>query len=112
MHRGLYEPIDKLLEKANCTCRERTLYAYERALKNTGAWPLETAFLKLSVSAIFDKLSGFPGRGTNTPQMCNRCSINFKRVVSKAVEVTKDYFDGLCLGRHLYPNFELQTEID
>ena len=105
MHRGLYDPIDKLLKKATCNCKANTLYAYELALSKTHAWPLETAFLRLSMSDIFEKLDGFPTHGTKVPQMCMSCRIDFSEVVDKALEDTGGYFDGLCLGKHLISIF-------
>ena len=99
LHRGLYDPIDNLLKRAKCGCKEKTLYAYELALSNTGVWPLETAFLRKSMNEILSKLGGFPRPNTRVPYMCHDCSIDFGNTVRKAVEDTRGYFDGLCLGK-------------
>ena len=107
MHRNLYAPIDKLLKHATCDCKEKTLYAYELALSKTGAWPLESAFLRYSIDDVFEKLSGFP-KNAKVPNMCYDCRIDFRGVVSEALSKTRKYFDGLCLGKHTSAPVELR----
>lgn len=96
LHRALYNPIDKLLKLANCPCKAETLFAYELALSNTGAWPLESAFLNNSVHEIVNKLDMFEIK--NLPQRCHDCGYNYAEAVRKAVDDARRYFDGLCLG--------------
>ncbi|KAK5137621.1 hypothetical protein LTR08_007916 [Meristemomyces frigidus] len=99
LHRSLYAPINGLLKEARCRCRADVLYAYEQALANTGAWPLEAAFLGHSVDRVLKMLDGFPGPRALTSQTCgaSACSFNFAPVVGKAREECRQYFDGLCL---------------
>lgn len=76
------------------------LFAYEQALSNTGAWPLESAFMKNSVDEILHMLHNFPGPKTARPKTCARgfCAFDFAEVVATARREVLDYFDGLCLG--------------
>jgi hypothetical protein len=96
LHRALYHPIEKLLRFADCACKAETLYAYELALHNTGAWPLESAYLSQCVNEILTKLAMF--KPPYLPQMCTKCGFDFRGAVIKAVEDARKYFDGLCLG--------------
>ncbi|KAK3718302.1 hypothetical protein LTR37_005115 [Vermiconidia calcicola] len=96
LHDGLYTPIEKLLESSRCSCKEHTLYAYQKSLTNTEAWPLEKKFSKNSITALHDKLEGFSHTAL-VPKMCYDCRIDFGHVVHEAVRNTSSYFDGLCL---------------
>ncbi|KAK5124014.1 hypothetical protein LTR85_002211 [Meristemomyces frigidus] len=99
LHRNLYNPIDDLLKRARCRCKANVLYAFEQGLANTGAWPLETAFLNNSVERVLKFLDNFPGPHTFIPQTCGAryCSFDFAYVVGNARMECKRYFDGLCL---------------
>lgn len=99
LHRDLYNPIDALLKRAPCACKPHVLFAWEQALAATGVWPLETSFAKSSVNDILRQLeTNF--RAAYQPQGCGLpfCSFSFSEVVRVAVEKTRGYFDGLCLG--------------
>ncbi|KAK4546193.1 hypothetical protein LTR36_002330 [Oleoguttula mirabilis] len=99
LHRNLYNPIDALLKRARCRCKANVLYAFEQGLANTGAWPLEAAFLSNSVERVLKMLEGFPGPQAFVPQTCGAqfCSFDFAHVVGNAKMECKRYFDGLCL---------------
>jgi len=86
------------LQNADCDCRATVLYAYEKGLANTGAWPLETSFVGNSVNGILDLLMSFASR--TTPSTCGLpyCTFSFASVVARAREECKESFDGLCLG--------------
>lgn len=97
LHRELYNPIDKLLKHDKCDCKEKVLYAYEKALTDTGAWPLETAYVRQSMYGILRKLRSFPDGKEPTSRGHAYCSFNFASTVENAVSETSNYFDGLCL---------------
>lgn len=111
LHRELYNPIEALLE-SNCECKANTLFAYEKALYNTRAWPLEKAFLRESVNGLLRRLESFAWttaagdlardvsatKSTVSVTNCTSCQQDFARVVREAVKTTREYFDGLCLG--------------
>ena len=101
LHRSLYAPIDGLLKHARCRDKQNVLYAYEKSLSISGAWPLEAGFLNNSVDRVLKMLDGFPGPKAFLPQTCGAkyCSFSFEQVVGKAREECKRYFDGLCLGK-------------
>jgi hypothetical protein len=100
LHRNLYHPIERLLSQAKCECKAEALYAYELALHNTGAWPLESAFLANTVHDILNMLNRFDSK--HLPQMCRECDLDYKDTVTHAVAETRNYFDGLCLGKQLH----------
>jgi len=99
LHRNLYNPINSLLKNTTCQCKAETLYAYELALSNTGAWPLETAFLSNSIHQIMLYLDNFKGHRDQPSKMCGDCRFNFQKAVSDATDAGREYFDGLCLGK-------------
>ena len=101
LHRGLYRPIDELLRLATCGSKADVLYGYEEALTETGAWPLETAYLRQSINDILSKLDDFtdPTVSISLECTCSHCRFGFCDVVSKAVFDTRAYFDGLRLGK-------------
>ncbi|KAL8786098.1 MAG: hypothetical protein Q9213_002961 [Squamulea squamosa] len=94
MHRNLYEP-NAILLNAKCSCRKATLYDYEKTLTDIEVWPLEKVAQTTSMTLIIQKLAKFsfePEPGT-----CSTCKKDYKTLVERAREITKDYFDGLCL---------------
>lgn len=94
MHSRLYEPIESLL-RANCTCKEKSLYGYEKALYDLEVWPLERVAQKHTMASILDRLDRF----TYKPHKdaCMSCHKDYSSIVRKAQAYTKTYFDGLCL---------------
>jgi hypothetical protein len=103
LHRELYSPIDGILlchaNPNHCERHPDVLYAYELALKGTGAWPIESKMAGNSVNKMLDKFEKIkvPGEGPDAGKNCPSCNFDFKPVVHQAVSVTKRYFDGLCL---------------
>lgn len=95
LHRELFEPNEELL-KANCRCKEKTLYGYEKELYRIKVWRLERVAQRNSIRAILDCLDCFsyaaPAGACST-----FCQNNYKAIVAIGQELTRDYFDGLCL---------------
>lgn len=93
-------------QKNTCQYKERVLWAYQKGLADTGAWPTEHVSAKHSIDTLFSKLRRFeytdPHPGGTTS--CFHCPGNFINNVNNAIATTKDYFDGLCLGKHTIPS--------
>jgi len=83
------------------------LYAYEQALSNTGAWPLESTFTRNSVNDLLRLLGNFQVPPGLRVQTCGDlwCSFVYEENVERAKEKTKSYFDGLCLGQYSFLTF-------
>ncbi|KAI4235172.1 MAG: hypothetical protein LQ349_003337 [Xanthoria aureola] len=94
LHRDLYEPNDKLL-KARCTCKEKTLWGYEKALTVCGAWPLERVVQDLSMYGILSRLSRFTY--PLPASACSSCHLDYEKIVQDGKVKTEKYFEGLCL---------------
>ncbi|KAL9035904.1 MAG: hypothetical protein Q9180_004601 [Flavoplaca navasiana] len=95
LHRNLYGPNDRLL-KATCTCKEKTLWGYEKALTNCGAWPLERVAQSDSMREILSCLDGFSYE--LPPDACAGCTaLDYEQVVEGAGTKVTSYFGGLCL---------------
>ena len=93
--RELFEPNERLL-KANCICKERTLFDYEKALYRIGVWPLERVAQRNSIRVILAALDLFSY--VPPKQACSRyCQRDYKAIVAAAQALTQGYFDGLCL---------------
>lgn len=94
LHAKLYEPNESLL-RAYCTCKEKSLYGYEKALYDIEVWPLERVAHKHTMARILDRLDKF----THKPHedACMSCRKDYNSIVRKAQTYTKTYFDGLCL---------------
>lgn len=108
MYSELYTPVKKMLageQQNQCQYKEKVLWAYLKALEQTAVWPSERVSHKLSIDSILSALRRFeytdphPG-GTKT---CFTCKGNFKKDVQAAIERTRAYFDGLCLGKYSLP---------
>lgn len=97
LHRILYKPIDRLLKHAACGCKGTVLFDYMKALSNTGAWPIESACLENPMADILDALTRFNGAASG--KSCPSCRFDFVAVVSEGIRETRNYFDGLCLGK-------------
>ena len=88
-------------EKNYCQYKEKVLWAYMKALEQTGVWPAERVSHRRSINGILDQLDDFKC-GEPHPdgtKSCFRCKGNFKLAVKKAIEYTSGYFGGLCLGK-------------
>ena len=59
LHRGLYDPVDRMLAEATCPYREKVLWQYFKALTETGAWPIESGPGKCGMRVLLDKLAAF-----------------------------------------------------
>jgi hypothetical protein len=63
LHRGIWNPVGKLLEDGDSKCRcgqwAPTAGHYFAALVKTKAYPLETTFPKNSVNTILEQLEKF-----------------------------------------------------
>lgn len=94
MHSKLYEPNESLL-RATCTCKEKSLYGYEKALYDIEVWPLERVAQKLTMTSILDHLHGFTFKPHK--DACKSCRKDYNSIVRSAQTYTKTYFDGLCL---------------
>lgn len=81
------------------------MWAYLKALQQTEVWPSERVSHSFSIDSILSKLRRFecndphPG-GTKS---CFKCKGNFEIDVKSAIECTRSYFDGLCLGEYCIP---------
>ncbi|KAI4268281.1 MAG: hypothetical protein L6R38_007907 [Xanthoria sp. 2 TBL-2021] len=94
LHRELYEPNDKLL-RATCTCKEKTLWGYEKALTVCGAWPLERVAQSTAMYDILGHLGKFSYELPSSA--CSVCRQDYGKVVEKGKRKTDIYFGGLCL---------------
>lgn len=94
LHKELFKPNESLLQ-ATCTCKEKTLYGYEKALYDIGVWPLERVAQTSTMAKILDCL----GRFTYQPhaEACISCQKDYNRIVRSARTYIRKYFDGLCL---------------
>ncbi|RAQ52552.1 hypothetical protein AFGD_004863 [Aspergillus flavus] len=99
--RELFAKINFLIETGSCSCKDETVFNYLRELGKIKVQPLEErSFSLVSVQSYLNRLQHFDQermlRGMSR-QPCSSCGIEWKRRVGKAIEVTRDYFDGLCL---------------
>ncbi|KAL8774465.1 MAG: hypothetical protein Q9209_000838 [Squamulea sp. 1 TL-2023] len=94
IHRELYKPIDRLLE-AKCSCKEHTLFNYEKALTIAEVWPLEKNAQHTSMHDLMDRLDDFHFKVK--PGACYSCRNDYEELVEEARDLTLAYFDGLCL---------------
>ncbi len=94
IHNGLFEPNDKLLQ-ATCTCKEVTLFNYEKALYNIKVWPLERTAQTTTMTEILDRLNDFHCEPKENA--CGNCRSDYQSTVKLAQKRTREYFDGLCL---------------
>ena len=94
LHRGLFKPVKELL-KASCKCKEKTMFGFIEALDGTGVWPLDEVWHKKPVEEILDSLDAFSY--DPAAKHCRSCRKNYNFTVKSAVNMTRKYFDGLCL---------------
>ena len=90
----LFSPNEDLL-KASCSCKERTLFCYEKAMYDIEVWPLERTCQKASIRTIIQRLDNFSF--TAEKGACDSCRKDYKAAVKAAQKRTWLYFDGLCL---------------
>jgi hypothetical protein len=103
LHRGLYSPIDDLVERTECPLWEFALGAYHTALHKTKAWPLERYASRVSIARLMQSLKTFKYKDPHNEKRCKYqgCGHNFKSIVDQAIRDTGMNFDGLCLGEHV-----------
>lgn len=105
LHRELYSPIAAIVEAGATPRRLMSLYAYNSALHDTGAWPVEKEGQHNSINALITKLGKFqtPTKLDLGPLgLCGDCEPKFaindySTTVTNATSITRRYFDGLCL---------------
>ncbi|KAL8691726.1 MAG: hypothetical protein Q9218_003119 [Villophora microphyllina] len=94
LFRGLWGPCHHLLE-SKCSCKEKTLFDYQKHLYSIDVWPLETVFLKKSINEILLNLGKFNYEAPMSA--CGQCRQDYKGIVERVIAMVKEYFDGLCL---------------
>ncbi|KAE8322695.1 hypothetical protein BDV39DRAFT_196502 [Aspergillus sergii] len=99
--RELFAKINFLIETGSCSCKDETVFNYLRELGKIKVQPLEErSFSLVSVQSYLNRLQHFDQermlRGMSR-QPCSSCGVEWKRRVGKAIAVTAEYFDGLCL---------------
>lgn len=80
---------------ASCSCKEVTLFNYQKALTDIKVWPLEDIAQHTPMCTIIERLSKFSFEPK--PSACNNCRSSYKAIVELARSRTRGYFDGLCL---------------
>lgn len=91
----LFKPNDKLLT-THCSCKEKTLYNYEKTLYDLNVWPLERATRSCSMEKILERLDGFVYMPHQ--EACSTCRrIGIADGVRSAKDRTRNYFEGMCL---------------
>lgn len=95
LHDELWDPIEGPLKAAECNCKEKTLFLYQKTLLNIDVWPLERTFSQTSVAQILSRLR--TSKYTSDHKGCNKCNIACESVVEDAIIKVTNYFDGLCL---------------
>ncbi|KAK2760267.1 hypothetical protein FQN54_002335 [Arachnomyces sp. PD_36] len=117
LHKRLFSRVAVTLERASCTCKEHTIFAYLRELQRIGVWPLEDSLSKYSIQQVLDRIPNFdenklpvssavsvPGAstpGSSSPPVskpkciyCDDCwGVNVRHAASYAAK----YFHGLCM---------------
>jgi hypothetical protein len=115
LYRDLYAPVKKMLEdeKNHCQYKEKVLWAYLKALEQTEVWPSERVSHGYSIEKIMKQLSDkfkCTDPHPDGTESCFRCKGNFNIDVKKAIECTRGYFNGLCLGeKQLHNLFNVNT---
>jgi hypothetical protein len=99
LHRALYAPINTLLTDSSCKCAPFILFSYEKALADTGCWPLHPALEKMSIKAVLEALANFRQMPVQT---CGRkdCNMDLRSVVENAIRDIDSQFAGLCIGEY------------
>ncbi|KAI4819774.1 hypothetical protein E4T44_10429 [Aureobasidium sp. EXF-8845] len=105
--RWLWKPMDDMM-KADCDCKEKTVFQYLKALKDTDGYPIDQQGRK-SVNNVcqdlgtFEKLFSLP----HSHMYCTDCGRHWTHVVRSAITEIQEHFDGLCLDcmDHTQPKF-------
>jgi len=103
----LYAPVKKMLadDSNRCQYKEKVLWAYLKALEQTTVWPSERVSHGCSIDSILSNLRRFEYTDPHPDgtQTCFTCKGGFERAVQVAIDRTRSYFDGLCLGKCSLP---------
>lgn len=108
----LFKPNEKLLI-AYCTCKEKTLYNYEKTLYQIQVWPMERTVRHSTMKEILDRLDKFvyvPHR-----EACDSCRyLKIEEIVGKAEIRARGYFEGMCLDcmDRSQPKFGKNVDMD
>lgn len=94
LHKHLFE-VTKKLFVAKCSCKEKTLFGYEKALYEIHVWPLESEASRNSVHTLAERLEKF--RYEVEPGSCKDCTLDYESITMSAHRYALGYFDGLCL---------------
>lgn len=90
----------------HCQYKEKVLWAYLKALEETSVWPSERVAHNKSIDSILSRLRRFEWSDPHPDGAnCTTCVPpgGFERAVKGAIELTRTYFDGLCLGKISLP---------
>lgn len=108
LHSRLYDPCWSLLGSSSCKIKEKVFYQYHKALKETGAWPLEIQGYRHSIIELLRLLRRFKYQDPhfNGEESCEKpldCmnGPKFSALVVDAISHVDVQFDGLCLGKNL-----------
>ena len=76
------------------------LFSYEKGPKNTGAWPVEVAAQRSSITLMLTRLGQSNAQNPHISDHVDvSCSFDFEYNVEAAILEVKTFFDGLCLGK-------------
>ena len=94
--------------RATCSCKEKTVFKYLKALVETGGYPVDQQGRK-SVNQVCKNLETFEKHHTllGFHEECTSCRQELIYVVGGAVIEVQKHFDGLCLDcmDHTQPKF-------
>lgn len=93
----LWDRVVGLIRRAQCTCREKTVFAYLQALVFTGGYPVKQATVHKSISYVLSDLTKFEGLFESPGTRCRHCSGDWVGIVNQAIKDVEGNFDGLCL---------------
>jgi len=98
----------------SCNCKEKTLFAFLHALKETGGFPVDQAAQRNPIANVLHQLADFDNyfEAPAEAKGCSRCSTDWSSAMKTACAVVWKYFDGLCLDcmDHTQPKFADEHE--
>lgn len=77
----------------DCKCKEKGLFAFSKALNDTGVWPFDEK--NRFIDTIANGLKSFSYKPPSDD--CEVCSQSFKIDIYKVAGLANNYFQGLCL---------------
>lgn len=105
--RWLWNPVNDMMD-AGCDCKEKTVFRYLKALKDTDGYPIDQQGRK-SVNDVCQDLEAFKERFSlpESHRYCSKCGRDWISVVTSAIIKIQEHFDGLCLDcmDHTKPKF-------